>query len=77
MCILVCSCVGVCVCSCVCVFLCVYVLATFSDPWVFVCVLATLAAASEEDSDNTGIHTNPPSTERMVMMMVVTVFVGA
>ena len=42
-----------------------------------VCVLATLAAASEEDSDNTGIHTNPPSTERMVMMMVVTVFVGA
>ena len=54
------------------------VLATFSDPWVCVCVLATLAAASEEDSDNTGIHTNPPSTERMmIVMMVVTVFVGA
>ena len=40
-----------------------------------VCTPATLATASEEDSDNTGIHTNPSSTERMMMGM--TIFVGA
>ena len=44
-----------------------------------VCTPATLATASEEDSDNTGIHTNPSSTERMLMrmMMGMTIFVGA